>query len=88
MAIVKLINTEVGMIPVVIDKITHEGEIYHNGTILGENNVFIQAKTEAFCLDQLKKAYELSMHFWIRGELSEIGLSYEGKVSKNWYNEW
>ncbi len=89
MAIVKLIETELGNIPVVLDKIKHEGVEYYNGTILGERNIFIQAKTEAFCLDQqLKKAFELSMHFWVRNEFSDLKLSYEGKVSKQWYNEW
>jgi len=81
---VKLIDTEIGKVPVVIEK----KDNYYNGTILSENNIFIQAKTEAFCIDQLRKAFECSMHFWVRFELSEINLTYEGKISKNWYNEW
>lgn len=85
---IELIETELGKVPVIITKAIESGEIYYIGTILGENNIFIQSKTEAFCVDQLKKAFELNMHFWVRYELSEIGLSYEGKVRKDWYNEW
>ena len=85
---VKLIETELGKIPVVITKVKTEGESYYNGKVLGENNIFIQTKTEAFCIDQLRKAFELSMHFWVRHQFSELGLIYEGKVSKQWYNEW
>ncbi len=85
---VKLIETEIGNVPVVIATVKYNGNTYYNGTILGENNIFIQAKTEAFCLDQLKKAFELSMHFWVRHEFSDLKLNYEGKMSKNWYNEW
>ncbi len=85
---VKLIETELGFVPVIIEKVEQNDEIYYNGTILGEHSIFIQAKTEAFCMDQLKKAFECTMHFWVRHELSEIRLNYEGKVSKNWYNEW
>ena len=57
---VKVIYTEIGTIPVVINETTVNGEEYFNGTILGENNIFIQSKTEYFCLDQLKKAFECS----------------------------
>ena len=85
---VRLIETEIGNVPVIIATVKYGGETYYNGTILGENNIFIQSKTEAFCLDQLKKAFELSMHFWVRHEISDLKLSYEGKVSKQWYNEW
>jgi hypothetical protein len=88
MAEIKLIDTEIGRIPVVIRKIKQEGESYYTGMVLGENNIFIQTKTEAFCIDQLRKAFELSMHFWVRHEISDLKLKYEGKVSKQWYNEW
>ena len=84
---IKVIYTEIGQVPVIIGSINENGEQYYNGTIMGENNIYIQTKTIATCLDQLKKAFELSLHFWVRFELSEIGLVYEGKVKKNWYNE-
>ena len=83
---VKVIYTEVGVIPVLIETTKESGDTYYNGTILGEHNIFIQAKTMAYCLDQLKKAFELSLHFWVRLELTELQLSFEGKVQKNWYN--
>jgi hypothetical protein len=83
---VKVIYTEIGQVPVLIDVIKESGTTYYNGTVLGEHTIFIQAQTMAYCLDQLKKAFELSLHFWIRYELSEIGLTYEGKVKKDWYN--
>ena len=85
---IELIDTELGKLPIVMEKAKENGEIYYNGTILGENSIFIQAKTEVFCIDQLRKAFECSMHFWVRHELSDIHLNYDGKVSKNWYNEW
>lgn len=84
-----LIDTEIGKVPALITgKRNAEGEDYYTGTILGEHSIFIEAKTEAFCIDQLQKAFELLMHFWVRSEFAEINLSYETKVSKNWYNEW
>jgi len=82
----KLINTEIGRIPVLIQKIEDNDKTYYEGSVLSEYNIFIQAETEEFCLEQLKKAFELSMHFWVRYELADLGLSYEGKVNKNWYN--
>jgi arginine repressor len=82
-----LIDTELGNVPVIINKVSENNEILFNGTILGENNIFIQARTEEFCIDQLRKSFECAMHFWIRYELVEIGLIYEGKINKNWYNE-
>lgn len=85
---VELIDTEIGKVPIVISKVKQHGEINYNGRIIGENNIFIQTRTEAFCIDQLKKAFELSIHFWLRNELFDIQLKYEGKISKNWYNEW
>ena len=83
---VKVIYTEVGIIPVLIEITKENGDTYYNGTILGEHNIFIQAKTMAYCLDQLKKAFELSLHFWVRLELTELQLNFEGKVQKSWYN--
>jgi len=85
---VKLLNTEIGFVPVVLEEKEENGEKFVNGTVLGENSIFIQAKTEAFCMDQLRKAFECLMHFWVRSEFSDINLTYESKVSKNWYNEW
>ena len=86
MRTVKVIHTEIGEIFVIITPVTENGEDYYNGTILGENNNFIQAKSIVKCLEQLKKAFEISIHFWVRYELSEVGLTYEGKVKKDWYN--
>jgi len=83
---IKIIDTEIGKVPVVINTREEHGMIYYEGTILTESNIFIQAETEEFCLQQLKKAFELSMHFWVRYELADLSLSYEGKVNKNWYN--
>ena len=83
----KVIYTDIGIIPVMIDVIEMSGDTYYNGRIIGEHNIFIQAKTMAYCLDQLKKAFELSLHFWVRLELTELHLNYDGKVQKSWYNE-
>jgi hypothetical protein len=87
MRTIKVIYTELGQIPVIITPVKENSEEYYNGIILGENSIFIQAKSIAKCLEQLKKAFELSMHFWVRFELSDIGLTYEGKVKKDWYNK-
>ena len=51
---VKVIYTEIGEVPVLIDVINESGTTYYNGTILGEHNIFIQAQTMVYCLDQLK----------------------------------
>ena len=41
MRTVKVIHTEIGEIFVIITPVTENGEDYYNGTILGENNIFI-----------------------------------------------
>lgn len=85
---VRIIETELGGVPVTLEKVKDNGEEFFLGEILGEKNIFIQTKTEAFCLNQLKKAFECSMHFWVRNQISNLKLNYEGKISKDWYNEW
>ena len=85
---VKVIHTELGEVPVIVAPVAEKGgDIHYNGTILGQNNIFIQTKSIATCLEQLKKAFELSMHFWLRQELHDLHLEYEGKIKKDWYNE-
>ena len=85
---VRIIYTEIGGVPVTIEQVVRDGKTLYEGKVLGENSIFIQSETEEHCLDQLKKSFELSMHFWVRFEIGDIpGVSYEGKVKKNWFNE-
>ncbi len=84
---VRIILTEVGKVPVTIEKVIKDGIVHYEGKIMGENNIFIETETEDYCLDQLRKAFELSMHFWLRFELNDLHLNYMGGVKKDWYNE-
>ena len=75
-------NTEYGKIPIVITPAMgsfdgFEGYYKFHGQILDEDNIMIFEMTEEKCIDELVKAFEIKMHFWVRANLAELHLEYE-----------
>jgi len=67
---VELIDTELGKIPVIVNDFIEKGEIRYDGRMIDEDmRIFIQTPTKESCLEGLKNAFEIQMHFWLHKEL-------------------
>lgn len=74
---VELIETELGKIPVIVNEIVERGEIRYDGRMIDNDmKIFIQTPTKESCLDGLKNAFEVQMHFWLYKELMPIDIAF------------
>ena len=72
---VELIDTELGKIPVIVNDFIEKGEIRYDGRMIDNDmKIFIQTPTKESCLEGLKNAFEIQMHFWLYRELLLIDI--------------
>ena len=78
-----LMDTEAGKVPIlVINKIVNDCEIFE-GKILDSNSIHIQSLSLSGCISELKKAFELELHFWVRNQLLSENIIYEQSINKS-----
>ncbi len=67
----RIIETELGKIYVIIDSINnqYEGKLFDS-----DMNINIITPTLDSCLEGLKNAFEIQMHFWLYKELLPINI--------------
>ena len=71
----ELIDTELGKVPVIINETIENGVLRYDGRMMDEEiKVFIQTPTKESCLEGLKNAFELQMHFWLYKQLVNINI--------------
>ena len=71
----EIIETELGRVPVIINEVIEKGELRYDGRMLFEDvKIFIQTPTKESCLEGLKNAFEIQMHFWLYKELFPINI--------------
>jgi len=81
-----LMCTEIGEIPILIcDRVEKDVTIY-TGTILNNNSIHIQSLSKENCIIELKKAFELQAHFWLRNQLLDLNITYETSNKNNTKN--
>ena len=78
-----LMGTEIGRVPIVITDKRVKGVSVFEGKILDSNSIHIQSLTLENCIIELKKAFELQIHFWLRNQMTDLNIAYEGTNKKN-----
>jgi hypothetical protein len=71
------IETEIGKVLVIVNEVIENGELRYDGRIFDENmKIFIQTPTKESCLEGLKNAFELQIHFWLYKELLPMNIEF------------
>lgn len=74
---IELIDTELGKIPVIINRVEENGEVRFDGSMLDEDiKILIQTPTMETCKIGLTNAFEIQMHFWLYKELVPINIDF------------
>lgn len=76
-------GTDIGRVPIVICDKVDKGVSIFTGTILNSNAIHIQALSKENCIIELKKAFELQTHFWLRNQLLDLNITYEASNKSN-----
>lgn len=79
---VLLMGTEIGRVPIVITDKKVKGVSIFEGKILNSNAIHIQSLSKENCIIELKKAFELQIHFWLRNQITDLNIAYEGTNNK------
>ena len=79
---VLLMSTDIGRVPIVICDRKVKGADVFTGTILNSNSIHIQSLTKENCITELKRAFEVQTHFWLRNQLLDLNISYEPTTDK------
>lgn len=76
----ELMDTELGLVPVIINEVIENGEKRFDGRMLYDDiNILIQSPTKETCLSGLKNAFEIQMHFWLYKELMPINIDFRNE---------
>ena len=76
----EIIKTEIGNVPVIVNEVIENGELRYDGRILyNDMKIFIQTPTRESCLEGLKNAFEIQMHFWLYKELLPINIEFRNE---------
>lgn len=74
---VLLMGTEIGKVPIVVSDRVVKGVRVFEGKILDSNTIHIQSLSKENCIIELKKAFEIQIHFWFRNQITDINITYE-----------
>lgn len=79
---VLLMGSEIGRVPIVINDRIVRGIRIFEGKILDSNTIHIQSLSKENCIIELKKAFELQIHFWLRNQITDTNIIYDTTTNK------